>query len=74
MDENEKFINSGRFAGRLPVRIGVYGRHSRQPCQRLFFPSHTTGLPKNEITIAEALKQAYYATGMVGKWHLGMST
>ncbi len=30
-----------------------------------------TGIDQKEITIAEALKEKNYRTGMVGKWHLG---
>ena len=35
------------------------------------FPADKRGLNTKEITIAEILKKAGYATGCFGKWHLG---
>ncbi len=50
------------LTGRLPQRFGVHD---------VFWPSSFTGMPTDEITIAQLLKQKGYATGIVGKWHLG---
>lgn len=54
------------LTGRLPVRSGMAGS-SRQ----VLFPDSKLGLPAEEITIAELLKEQGYATAAVGKWHLG---
>lgn len=34
-------------------------------------PEHRKGLRKSEFTFAEALREAGYATGLIGKWHQG---
>ncbi len=54
------------LTGRLPIRSGMCSDKSR-----VLFPNSTGGLPDSEITIAEALKTAGYATACIGKWHLG---
>ena len=51
------------MTGRYPMRYGLQ--------TLVIFPSHTYGLPTDERTLPQALKEAGYQTYMVGKWHLG---
>ncbi|MCC8095175.1 MAG: sulfatase [Tannerellaceae bacterium] len=57
---------SSLMTGRLPVRNGMYGDRAG-----VLFPNSKSGLGQDEITIAKVLKENGYATGCVGKWHLG---
>lgn len=50
------------LTGRYPIRSGM---------QHVVMPHSDYGLPQSEFTIADMLREAGYATGMVGKWHLG---
>ncbi len=54
------------LTGRLPIRNGMCS-----DTKRVLFTDSLGGLPHEEITIAEVLKDRGYATGCVGKWHLG---
>lgn len=54
------------MTGRYPARNGMTSAK-----RVVLFPNSAGGLPQSEITIAEVLKQENYATGIIGKWHLG---
>lgn len=51
------------MTGRYPMRHGLQ--------TLVIFPSHKYGLPTDERTLPQALREAGYGTYMVGKWHLG---
>eukprot|EP00004_Rigifila_ramosa_P009143 TRINITY_DN2061_c0_g1_i5.p1 TRINITY_DN2061_c0_g1~~TRINITY_DN2061_c0_g1_i5.p1 ORF type:complete len:1560 (+),score=298.90 TRINITY_DN2061_c0_g1_i5:61-4680(+) len=57
------------LTGRLPLRSGMDGTAERV----LISPAHGGGLPHEEITIAEVLRDAGYKTTIYGKWHLGVN-
>lgn len=54
------------LTGRYPIRSGMASN-----VHRVLFPDSKNGLPASEITLAEQMKKAGYATACVGKWHLG---
>ena len=56
---------TGLLTGRTPSRVGVYD---------YLAPDSPMHLPKEEVTIAEMLKESGYETCQVGKWHLSTWT
>jgi arylsulfatase A-like enzyme len=55
------------MTGSYPKRVGM----ARGSNFCVLLAGDTKGLHPDEITMAEVLKKAGYATGMFGKWHLG---
>jgi arylsulfatase A-like enzyme len=68
---------AGFLTGRLAPRAGLpnlvfpTGSLRDEVFHALANPDGHVRLPAEEITLADLLKAAGYATGMVGKWHLG---
>ncbi|WP_169976226.1 sulfatase family protein [Tautonia rosea] len=56
------------MTGCYPRRLSMHEDHEGG---RVLRPRSATGLHPDEVTIAEVLREAGYATGIFGKWHLG---
>ncbi len=54
-------LYTGRYQSRFGYEFNTSGRDT------------VVGLPTEERTLADMLKSAGYATGLIGKWHLGKS-
>ncbi|MBM3882853.1 MAG: sulfatase [Verrucomicrobia bacterium] len=55
---------------RAALMTGCYPKRAL-PIPHVLFPGNDVGLHPAEITLAEALRDAGYATACIGKWHLG---
>jgi arylsulfatase A-like enzyme len=68
---------AGLMTGCYPQRVGI-GRipaeRTKHPFEHVFYSRSKYGLNTNEVTIAQIMKSRGYATGCVGKWHLGDAT
>ena len=56
------------MTGSYPRRVSL---HENDRGAWVLFPADHRGLHPEEITVAEVLSEQGYATGMIGKWHLG---
>jgi len=55
---------------RAALMTGCYPKRVL-PIKGVLFPADVGGLSPKEVTVAEMLRDEGYATGIVGKWHLG---
>ena len=63
-------LMTGKHPARLHITTFLPGRGDA-PSQKLLHPTIRQQLPLEEVTLAESLKSAGYATACIGKWHLG---
>lgn len=58
------------LTGRYPIRSGMTSAYGQRVLQ---WAAAAGGLPPEEITFGRILQGCGYITGLVGKWHLGLS-
>ncbi|XP_006877303.1 PREDICTED: arylsulfatase E [Chrysochloris asiatica] len=58
------------LTGRYPLRSGMVSSNGYRVLQ---WTAASGGLPTTEITFAKILREKGYATGLIGKWHLGLN-
>ena len=63
-------ILTGKYPARLRLTDWIPGR-KQWPTAKMLTPEFRQELPLAEVTLAEALKPAGYASASIGKWHLG---
>ncbi|XP_032613852.2 arylsulfatase H [Hylobates moloch] len=59
------------LTGRYPIRSGMVSPYNLN--RALTWLGGSGGLPTNETTFAKLLQHRGYRTGLIGKWHLGLS-
>ena len=62
-------IMTGKYPARLGMTHIIQFRPNRK--EKWLQPETARELPVSEVTIADALRRAGYATASIGKWHLG---
>ena len=70
-------IMTGKYPARTGITDWIPGRQAfagPQPCDRLVSREFELEMKLEEVTIAEALREAGYRTFFAGKWHLGMDS
>ena len=63
-------LMTGKHPARLQITTAL-GLNRTDASSPVIPPKVADHLPASEVTMAELLKRNGYATGMVGKWHLG---
>jgi arylsulfatase A-like enzyme len=66
-------ILTGKYPARINLTDWIPGRQANgpRPDEKLIGPRFSQQMLLKELTLAEAFKDASYATCFIGKWHLG---